>query len=88
MRPTTSRPQTVTPGTVVQCPSCGWKDYLAMCNESIVLDHRPGRLIPAEKGGSGKNYECPLCKHLIFFTRYDNNRKIIAPLGHQYKDVV
>ena len=88
MKPTTARPQTVTKGTVVQCPNCGWKDYLGNCAQSIVLDHRPGMLIPADQGGSGKNYRCPLCKHLIFFTRYDHNRKVIAPLGHQFKDVV
>lgn len=88
MIPTTARPQTVTQGTIVQCPSCGWKDYLGNAAQSIYLDHRPGRLIPAERGGNGKNYRCPLCKHLIFFTRYDNNRQIIAPCGHQFKSII
>jgi|WetSurMetagenome_2_1015567.scaffolds.fasta_scaffold00103_46 hypothetical protein len=96
MIPTASRPQLVTQGTVVQCPSCGWKGYLGDCLQSVYLDHRPGRLIPAERGGNGKNYRCPqsntsgqhICKHLIFFTRYDANRKIIAPAGHQFRSIV
>jgi len=88
MIPTKAVPQTVTQGTVVQCPSCGWKDYLGNAAQSIYLDHRPGRLIPAENGGNGKNYRCPLCKHLIFFTRNDANRKNIAPNGHKFMDVV
>ena len=96
MIPTTAKPQIVTPGTVVQCPQCGWKGYLGDCLQAIFLDHRPGRLISAEKGGNGKTYRCPqkdsqghsCCKHLIFFTRYDNNRQIIAPAGHQFKNVV
>ena len=88
MIPTTAKPQLVTQGTVVQCPQCGWKDYLGNAVQSIFLDHRPGRLVSAERGGNGKNYRCPLCKHLIFFTRYDNNRQIIAPAGHQFKNVV
>jgi len=88
MIPTTAKPQLVTQGTIVQCPQCGWKDYLGNAAQSIFLDHRPGRLVSAERGGNGKNYRCPLCKHLIFFTRYDNNRQIIAPAGHQFKNVV
>ncbi len=96
MIPTTAKPQLVTQGTVVQCPSCGWKGYLGECIQSLYLDHRPGRLIPAELGGNGKNYRCPQkdsignhnCKHLIFFTRNDANRKNIAPNGHKFMDVV
>jgi predicted RNA-binding Zn-ribbon protein involved in translation (DUF1610 family) len=88
MIPTHARPQTVTQGTIVQCPSCGWKNYLGNAAQSIYLDHRPGMLISAEHGGNGKNYRCPECKHLIFFTRYDSNRQIIAPQGHKFKNVV
>jgi hypothetical protein len=84
----TEKQQTVTLGTDVQCYSCGWKGMLGEAKQSIVLDHRPGHFIPSEMGGSGKNYRCPHCKTLIFYVRYDNNRKIIAPSGHQFKDVV
>ena len=88
MIPTKAVPQVVTPGTVVQCYSCGWKDYLGNAKQSIYLDHRPGRLISADHGGNGKNYRCPKCGELLFFIRYDNNRKIIAPNGHQFRNVV
>ena len=87
MRATTAKKQVVTLGTVVQCYNCGWTGYLGECKQSIVLDHRPGMTIPAEYGGNGKNYRCPHCRQMIFYTRYDNNRQIIAPQGHQYKDI-
>ena len=83
-----AKPAIVTPMTVVQCFSCGWKDHLGNAKQSIYLDHRPGRLVPAERGGNGKNYRCPQCRQLIFYTRYDNNRKVIAPQGHQYRETV
>ena len=83
-----AKPQVVTPMTVVQCYACGWKDYLGNAAQSIYLDHRPGRLIAAERGGNGKNYRCPQCKNLIFYVRYDNNRKIVAPQGYQYRETV
>lgn len=81
-----AKPAVVTQMTVVQCFACGWKDHLGNADQSIYLDYR--NLIPASKGGNGKNYRCPQCKQLLFFTRYDNNRKIIAPQGYQYKEVI
>jgi hypothetical protein len=84
----TEKPQTVTLGTPVQCYSCGWKGLLGEAKQSIVIDHRPEYFIPSERGGNGKNYRCPHCKSLIFYVRYDNNRKIVAPSGHKFKDVI
>ena len=80
--------QIVTLGTDVECYGCGWKGILAEAKQSIYLDMRPGHLISAKNGGNGKNYRCPICKQLIFYTRNDNNRKNIDPGGHQYRNVV
>ena len=82
----TEKPQVVTLMTDVQCYSCGWKGMLGESKQSVYLDHR--NLIPASMGGNGKNYRCPQCSQLIFYTRYDNSRKIIAPQGHQFNDDV
>lgn len=81
------KPQIVTQFTPVQCYGCGWKGQLIESKQSIYLDHRPGMLIPAAKGGNGKNYRCPLCGQLIFFTRNDNTGKTKAPQGHQYREI-
>lgn len=81
-------PQTVTLLTHTQCYGCGWKGQLFEAKQSIFLDWRPGMLIPASKGGNGKNYRCPQCGGLIFYTRNDNNGKIIAPQGHQYHEIL
>lgn len=81
-------PQQVTPLTKVQCYGCGWKGQLLEAKQSVFIDWRPGRQIPASEGGNGKNYRCPQCKELIFYTRYDNNRKIISPSGHQYREAI
>jgi hypothetical protein len=78
----------VTPATDVQCYGCGWKGVIGQSAQSVYLDMRPGMLIPASQGGNGKNFRCPKCRELIFYTRYDNNRKIIGPSGHQYRDAV
>ena len=82
------RPQTVTQATSVQCYGCGWKGILAEAKQSIYLDMRPGYTISASQGGNGKNWRCPQCKSLIFFTRNDHTRKDIAPEGHQFKHMV
>jgi hypothetical protein len=81
-----ARPQQVTPLTNVQCYGCGWKGILAQSKQSIYIDSRWP--VSASNGGNGKNYRCPLCKQLIFYTRYDNRRQIIAPQGHQYRNAV
>lgn len=85
---TIAKPAVVTQETVVQCYHCGWKDYLGNASQSIYLDHRPGFLIPAERGGNGKNYRCPQCKELIFYVRYDHNGQIIATQDHQYRNII
>jgi len=81
-------PQTVTLGTNVQCYGCGWKGMLCEAKQSIWLDIRPRFFIPAQNGGNGKNYRCPDCRQLIFYTRNDHLRKDIAPQGHQFKHTV
>ena len=80
------KPQIVTQYTPVQCYGCGWKGQLYEAKQSIYIDHRPGMMIPAVKGGNGKNYRCPLCTQLIFYTRNDNTGKIQAPQGHQFHE--
>ena len=83
-----ARPQLVTELTKAECYGCGWKGILAEAAQSIYIDMRPGYQIPASQGGNGKNWRCPNCKTLLFFTRSDYKRKDIAPLGHQFKSVV
>jgi hypothetical protein len=83
-----ARPQQVTELTKVQCFGCGWEGILAEAAQSIYIDLRPAYQIPASQGGNGKNWRCPLCKELIFYTRSDHTRKDIAPQGHSYRSVI
>lgn len=82
-----AKPQTVTLETQVQCYGCGWKDMLGNSKISMWLDHRPDMLIPINQGGNGKNYRCPECQDLIFYTRNEPGKKDIAPSGHQFKHI-
>ena len=78
-------PQTVTRTTDVQCYGCGWKGMLGESKESIYLDHRPGRAIPAHLGGNGKRWRCPDCGNLIFEVAH-YHKGSFATNGHEFKN--
>ena len=88
MRKLTRTPKQLTPLSKVQCYGCGWKGMLAEAKQSIWLSPDPRYFVPAQEGGNGKIWRCPQCTQKIFYTGYDHNRKIIAPAGHQYRNVI
>ena len=82
------RPQEVTEETVTQCYGCGWEGPLGDAKKSIYLDHRPAYFIPADQGGNGRRWRCPVCGELIFYTVSDHRRKDIGAQGHQFRGVI